>query len=170
MIVIMECGGLTPLFSKPFFDRFDRDAHTNIGLWRQDNWYNPFSSRDRWIYRPDGHSEPKDRLPLLPYNPNDPNYMEKMKVHAKLLAEMIPPLSSPAGGKPLKENTLPSTRKIDLDKDLRYKNNDFWPDNRPKKTPDQQQKKRWLHGDYKDAPYLLTHKLYEKIKDLTQGD
>jgi len=34
----------------------------------------------------------------------------------------------------------------------------------------QQEDKRWLYGDYKDAPYLLTYPLYQKIKGITQGE
>lgn len=31
---------------------------------------------------------------------------------------------------------------------------------RPDKTTEQREGNRWLHGDYKDAPYLMTWRLY----------
>ena len=154
--------------ANPFFGdyqlNFDMDAHKNINLWRG-SWWNPVD----WIYQPDNDNEPKNRLPMLPSQSID---MEKMKVHAKLMAEMIPPLSSPAGGVRLRkfkieENNPDSKYGIDL---MSYRDTNLWPKVRPKKTPQQQGSQRWFHGDYKDAPYLLTHPLYKKIKGITQGE
>ena len=83
---------------------------------------------------------------------------------------MIPPLSSPAGGMRLKafgENKPNPHRGIDLSG---YRNFALWPATRPKKSDRQQEDQRWLHGDYKDAPYLLAHPLYKKIKGIAQGE
>ena len=41
-------------------------------------------------------------------------------------------------------------------------------ENRPGKSKDQRDDKRWLHGDYKDAPFLLTHELYKNIKNISE--
>ena len=42
--------------------------------------------------------------------------------------------------------------------------------NRPKKSDTQKRDKQWLHGDYKDAPFLLTHKMYEQIKRIINNE
>ena len=154
------------LIATPFFYRFDTDEHLHIPFWKMNGWENPNNSVDTsWLYKPDNDPDPSYRLPFLPLDVNDEWYMEKMKVHAKLLAEQIPPLSSPAGGKPL----------INLDQNHRFnlndysENNNLWLSTRPKKSGSQQRDKRWLHGDYKDAPYLLTHPLYRKINKISQG-
>ena len=93
--------------------------------------------------------------------------MAKLRNHAKLLAEMIPPLSSPAGGMRLKLETLPNGRAFDMHL-FPFKDSTLWPDTRPGKSKDQRERKRWLHGDYKDAPFRLTHTLYEKIKIISE--
>ena len=124
--------------------------------------------------RSDNDPEIYNRLPFLPFISIDPydEIMDTIKVHAKLLAEMIPPLSSPAGGMPiaklLYDDPDEEDRAIDL---MSYRDTVLWDSaNRPGKSERQQTLKRWLHGDYKDAPYLLTHKLYEKIKEITEGN
>ena len=150
----------------PFFSQFDDSRHRNISQWRNRSFLrlNPH----RWIYRPNNHNEPKDHLPFLPLDTNDPQHMEKMKVHAKLLAEHITPLSSPAGGKALGIGLI-GGQKFNLNK-APFKNENLWDSaNRPGKSFYQQRDKRWLHGDYKDAPYLLTHPLYREIKKISQG-
>ena len=112
---------------------------------------------------PDGDIEIYNRLPS-----SVPDYtLAKLKNHAKLLAEMIPPLSSPAGGKALSGRKLHSSHKFDL-RNSPFKDADIWPETRPGKSDDQQTYKRWLHGDYKDAPYRLTHKLYEKLTKISE--
>ena len=95
----------------------------------------------------------KERLPMVPMRGES---MDKIKNHAKLMAEMIPPLSSAAGGMSLQkiyERNKHMT--INMNEDG-FKNATLWPTERPKKSRDQQDEKRWLHGDYKDAPFLLT--------------
>ena len=49
-----------------------------------------------------------------------------------------------------------------------FKDATLWPDTRPGKSDRQQTDKRWLHGDYKDAPFRLTHVLYEEIKKISE--
>ena len=93
--------------------------------------------------------------------------MAKLRKHAKLLAEMIPPLSSPAGGQRLLPRTLPDGRAFDLHA-TPFKDATLWPNTRPGKSDRQQTDKRWLHGDYKDAPFRLTHVLYEEIKKISE--
>ena len=90
-----------------------------------------------------------------------------MSNHAKLLAEKIPPLSSAVGGMPLdKLSGGVKTKQFDQ---MDFRDTELWDSsNRPGKSRDQQRNKQWLHGDYKDAPFLLTHKLYEKIKDISK--
>ena len=142
----------TDLVAQPFFKDFNPDRHPTVP-----RWYDP----EAWIYLPDGDIEIFNRLP---YGGNNPN-MERLKNHAKLLAEMIPPLSSPAGGIALKERTVPQDRRFDMHGND-FKNASLWPNTRPKKSDRQQSDKHWLHGDYKDAPFLLTQKLYKKIKEI----
>lgn len=38
---------------------------------------------------------------------------------------------------------------------------------RPDKTTEQREGNRWLHGDYKDAPYLMTWSLYWRFLNPT---
>jgi len=102
--------------------------------------------------------------------------MEKMKVYAKLMAEQIPPLSSAAGGMRLVKfaistdpNNPNQNDKFGFDL-MNYRNTDLWPKKRPKKSDEQERLQRWLHGDYKDAPYLLTHPLYRKITVISKGN
>ena len=143
------------LVAQPFFKDFNPDKHPTVP-----RWYDP----DAWIYLPDGDIEIFNRLP---YGGNEPN-MERLKNHAKLLAEMIPPLSSPAGGARLQLFSLDGDNAqyaTDMNEDA-FKNETLWPNTRPKKSDIQQRNKHWLHGDYKDAPFLLTHKLYKKIKEV----
>ena len=144
----------TDLVAQPFFKDFNPDSHPTVP-----RWYDP----EAWIYLPDGDIEIFNRLP---YGGNDPN-MERLKNHAKLLAEMIPPLSSPAGGKSLSDESIPSIQMFDM-QDNDFKNATLWPETRPKKSSEQQRLKNWLHGDYKDAPFLLANKLYKKINEIIQ--
>jgi hypothetical protein len=122
----------------------------------------------------DGDPAVPERLPSrTPSGAPAVDDMEKVKVHAKLLAEMIPPLSSPAGWVPLTKLTEDPEKKhraIDLDTDPLYKKNALWPEIRLAKVGPQQASKRWFHFDYKEAPYLLTHTLYEKITEITKGE
>jgi hypothetical protein len=90
-----------------------------------------------------------------------------------LLAEMIPPLSSPEGGTRLDIFAeRPNNPYTHRGKDLKdYVIPSLWDSaNRPGKSGSQRTQKRWLHGDYKDAPYRLTYKLYQQIKGITQGE
>jgi pimeloyl-ACP methyl ester carboxylesterase len=166
------------LIENPFFGahllNFDIASHKNIDLWRG-SWFNPVA----WIYQPDGHADPLDHLPHLPFDENDLDHMKKMRVHIKLLAEMTPPLSSPAGGMRLKKfdhdptnpllNPNPKYHHgINL---MDYRNLNLWQSSdRPGKSKPQRDEQRWLHSDYKDAPYLLTHPLYKQIKGIAQGE
>ena len=147
------------LIANPVFKSFDDGEYPNtIPVWHD---------MDDWIYLPDNASPVLARLPRPPFQTKG---MNVIKNHAKLLAEMIPPLSSPAGGRPitlLKKNVLEENRSFDLEESP-YKNTAFWPETRPGKSRDQQDNKRWLHGDYKDAPFLLTQPLYKKIKTISE--
>jgi len=49
-----------------------------------------------------------------------------------------------------------------------YRDTELWPATREGKSEKQQEEQKWLHGDYKDAPFLLTYKMYEKIKDISK--
>jgi len=100
-----------------------------------------------------------DKLPLSLGNAT----MDQIKNYAKILAEAMPPLSGPAGY--YAAHSLPDTKCFNLDNPP-FKNANLWPTSRPGKSNNQQVNQRWLHGDYKDAPYLLTHKFYETIVEL----
>ena len=105
----------------------------------------------------------KERLPMVTMRGES---MDKIKNHAKLLAEMIPPHSSAAGGMELRclKNKEPSSF-FDMNANS-FKNATLWPTDRPGKSRLQKRNKRWLHGDYKDAPFLLTWKLYRQIAEI----
>ncbi len=87
--------------------------------------------------------------------------MNKIKNHAKLLAEMVPPRSNPAGSRKLADNRVKSD-------DMQGYIQKEWPEVRPKVSTSQYS--RWLHGDYKDAPPFLTHELYLKFKEDLDDD
>jgi len=108
----------------------------------------------------------KKRLPMVTMRGES---MDKIKNHAKLMAEMIPPLSSAAGGVKLSylEQNEPENY-FDMNAGS-FRNLSLWPPKRPGKSPDQCSYKRWLHGDYKNAPYLLTYGLYLKIAEIEKG-
>ena len=86
--------------------------------------------------------------------------MNKIKNHAKLLAEMVPPRSNPAGSRPLKAAVSQQNLQS-------WSEKKEWPDPRPEVS--KKRNKRWLHGDYKDAPPFLTHKLYRALKDALEA-
>jgi len=107
-----------------------------------------------------------DRLPLPPFTDDS---MDLVMNHAKLLAEMIPPLSGPAGS--MRSDAVfkkAQSRTVDMN-DNAFKNAGRWPTDRPWKSRDQREEMRWLHGDYKDAPYLLTRHLYVDITNIANG-
>ena len=145
------------LITSSFFKPFDTDVNATIPNW---------TYVDNWIYRADGDIEIYNRLPYIQFQDIG---MAKLKNQAKLLAEMIPPLSSPAGGMAItKLVNLGGGHSIDMNSDT-FKNALLWPTQRPNKTNEQETQKRWLHGDYKDAPYRLTHDLYQRIKGISNG-
>ena len=146
----------TNLVQNPFFKAFNPDAHATVP-----SWWNPAA----WLYLPDGDIEIYNRLPYPQFSDIG---MAKLKNRAKLLAEMIPPLSSPAGGKGLTVLTDPTSNRAYDVNEAPYKNVGLWPETRPQKSIVQQEDKRWLHGDYKDAPFRLTYTLYEKIKEISE--
>ena len=94
--------------------------------------------------------------------------MNKIKNHAKLLAEMIPPLSNPAGTRKLVSKTSKDSKNMQT-----YVNKDNgWPERRPGLKTDAQNN-RWLHTDYISAPPFLTKELYKrfhKIIDPSKGE
>ena len=159
----------TNLIARPFFAPFDNDLHWDVSLWQVPGTHNQLLYHvGRWMYQPEGDPSVMNRLSFLPPQPGD---MKKMQVHAKLIAEMIPPLSSPAGGVPLKKLVIMGGGRSNNLNVLPYKNATLWDSaKRPKKSDKQREEQRWLHGDYKDAPYLLTCQLYKQIKGITQGE
>jgi hypothetical protein len=54
------------------------------------------------------------------------------------------------------------THCIDMDS-ADFKNAALWTVYRDWKSFDQNSRKRWLHGDYKDAPYVLVWRLYDRL-------
>jgi hypothetical protein len=99
------------------------------------------------------------------YDPNQDVLAGNPAALHKLLAEAVPPLSGAAGF--FQSTTIIGTNKcFDLN-NLPFKDANLWPATRPGKSAEQQVKQRWLHGDYKDPAYLLTHCFYDKITELT---
>lgn len=94
----------------------------------------------------------------LPFNQE---LLDKIKNHAKLLAEAIPPRSDAAGSQELM---------IDLEGAEACNMNLWaispkWPSTRTG-ISFSEQNNRWLHGDYKDAPPFLTWTLYKNIRTI----
>ena len=140
------------LIEKPYFRRFDGDSDANVEKWMDQLRF--FSRSPRWIYRPDLSSEVDSRLPAVPFGDAD---MELIKVHAKLLAEAVPPTSNAAGGtKILGDYCSGIKESVDMQKTFQTD----WTKERPDKTAEQCDGERWLHGDYKDAPFCMTWSLY----------
>lgn len=94
----------------------------------------------------------------LPFNQE---LLYKIKNHAKLLAEAIPPRSNAAGTEQMKTGFVVCSS-IDMNK---WVTTGKWISNRVGiSLPDQNN--RWLHGDYKDAPPFLTWTLYKNIRTI----
>jgi hypothetical protein len=89
--------------------------------------------------------------------------MDQIKNHAKILAEAMPPLSGPAGWYEIIR--IPFANKFDINLSD-FKDATLWPTSREGKSSNQETYQRWLHGDYKDAPYLLTYRFYDKLSEL----
>lgn len=151
------------------------DVPTEVADLIERPWFGSFETTDArcptwspvtdWIYKPANDPMVVDRLPFLPIaNGTDPEVMKKVKNHAKLLAEAIPALSGPTGGRHL-ARLAPSARNFDLNSDF-FKQPALWParTDRPSAKRD-----RWLHGDYKDPAYLYVHTLYERCTTSIQG-
>ena len=148
------------LVAWPFFYKFDDETDVNAP-----NWYDKSGTiangaeSPAWIYTEDGDTSVVSRLPPLTYSEAN---LDQIKNHGKLLGEAIPPRSTAAGAE-----------KLDLlgisffDMDTKAKTNPLWPAFRSDKT--KFQNKRWLHGDYKDAPPYLTFWLYLEISNLTDN-
>jgi hypothetical protein len=136
-----------------FFYKYDDLTDNDVPDWA--------NSAD-WIYKPDCDSAVSNRLPFLPLAGAP---MNKIKNHAKLLAEALPPLSGAAGFSQV-VSIVGTNRCFDLN-NAPFKDTSLWPATRPGKSDAQQATKRWLHGDYKDPSYLLTHTFYDKITELT---
>ena len=111
------------LVTEPFFHRFS-DGDAAFPLWGDGSW----------LY---GSTETANaHLPALPLAGSG---IDRIKNHAKVLAEAIPAHSDPAGSNPL--SVLPLLRNIDLDRDCR--DPDHWP-----LREDIEKRDRWLHSDY----------------------
>ena len=83
--------------------------------------------------------------------------MERIKVHAKLLAEAVPPTSNAAGGTEILESDCSGiVKSVDMQDTFQSD----WSQERPGITTNQREHKHWLHGDYKDAPFCMTWSLY----------
>jgi hypothetical protein len=140
----------TQLIANPFFDKFKASADLDIT-----NWVTAAST----LYVNDTANT---NLPLTLESAT----MDQIKCHAKLLGEAIPPLSGPAGSLAVKA-ILDETRAFNM-MDSAFRDTIAWPVVRKGKANDQQTKQRWLHGDYKAAPYLLTYRLYKKFVEIAE--
>ena len=144
------------LIENPFFYIFDDEYDENAPEWQDlDGWGRFWNRSPLWIYMPDNTDCVRDRLPFLPFNQE---LLDKIKNHAKLLAEAIPPRSDAAGSQELM---------IDLEGAEACNMNLWaisqkWPSTRTG-ISFSEQNNRWLHGDYKDAPPFLTWTLYQNI-------
>ena len=142
------------LIQRPFFARFDEGNDPNAPEWGDDvPWWHFAHVHSEWIYSEDRSSDVNSRLPTTPFLATAST--NQIKNHAKLLAECMPALSFAAGGTKM-TNCIPDHMSLDLQG---YVNDNWAP--RPKKPGFQT--KRWLHGDYIDAPPFLTFKLYVDI-------
>ena len=134
------------LIASPIFDCFEKNSDADIPNWP--NAANTLSASDG----------SNSAFPVLPLANGS---MDQIKWHAKLLAEEVPPLSGPAGSIACeKMNT-----KYNL---MDYRDLELWRKDRSGKCSNQRDGQRWLHGDYKDAPYLLTHKLYQEFVTISE--
>ena len=142
-----------------FFYIFDDEYDENAPKWQDlDGWGRLWNLSPLWIYMPDNTDSVRERLPFLPFNQE---LLYKIKNHAKLLAEAIPPRSNAAGTEQMKTGFVVCSS-IDMNK---WVTTGKWISNRVGiSLPDQNN--RWLHGDYKDAPPFLTWTLYKNIRTI----
>ena len=75
----------------------------------------------------------------------------------KLLAEMIPSRTQPAGANPVQKFFPLGGEDRNFDMNNKFQNG--WPSERGNN-------KRWLHSDAREVAYLYIHKLYEKFVEL----
>jgi len=94
--------------------------------------------------------------------------MLKIKNHAKIMAEVMPPLSGPAGSCAIASIENDNPERCHNINDSPFKSLTLWPTDRPTKSRNQIEYKRWLHGDYKDVAYLYVHGLYDMIAEETK--
>jgi hypothetical protein len=137
------------LVAVPFFDPFVDDDDPDIPGWL---------AAAATLHSTNGVAS------VFPLPPLSTASAEQVKWHAKLLAEAIPPLSSPAGG--MAVGKIAERKRAFNLMGPQYRDTALWPDSRDGKTPGQQEDRRWLHGDYKDAPFLLTYRLYRKFAEI----
>ena len=145
------------LIKNPFFKLFDESADGHAPLWiHDDSEVNDI--KPAWIYQTNVTVEVLGHLPFVPLAGAEDG---KILHHAKLLAEMIPPLSNPAGTRKLVSKTSKDSKNMQT-----YVNKDNgWPERRPGLKTDAQNN-RWLHSDYLNAPPYLTMKLYWLFRDV----
>jgi hypothetical protein len=111
------------LIAEPFFHRFS-SGDADFPLWGD----------GAWLYGDTASAN--ERLPGHPF-PGVP--IDRIKNHAKVIAEAIPAHSAPAGSNPL--HVLPLLDNIDMD--TVFRDPASWPD-----RDDSEKRDRWLHGDY----------------------
>jgi hypothetical protein len=142
----------SPVFiAKPFFKRFSTESDENIAGW---------ANSIEWLYRPAGDPVVADKLPQGSFANQT---IAKIKNHAKIMAESMPPLSGPAGSSALATISSSTPERCHNINDPPFKCLTLWPTARPTKSANQIEYRRWLHGDYKDVAYLYVHGLYDKI-------
>ncbi len=136
--------------------------------------FRPFESEDArcpkwekaetWLYRPDGDPDVRKRLPALPFTsePAEAARIELIKSHAKLLAEAIPSLSGPVGGRALTRLDL-LAQNINMQEKCR--DPALWPARAETEKPG-----RWLHSDYKNAAHVYVYRLYQHCSKLIDGE
>jgi len=147
-----------------FRDSSLRDTNTPIA----GPMFGAFEARDdrcklwdkaSWLYAPDGSADVQARLSHYPLTPagTDTNWLNRIKNHAKLLAEAIPSLSGPVGGSPLDK-----VKNVNMHSACR--DAAFWPARDEVDKPN-----RWLHGDYKNPAYAYVYRLYDQCTRIIEG-
>ena len=111
------------IVQEPFFRRFST-GDSDFPLWLNGSW----------LYGPEGIANP-----YLPALPPQPQAVDQLKNHAKILGEAVPAHSAPTGSRSLPN--IPLLSNIDLDEVFR--DDTFWP---VRAHPGKRD--RWLHGDY----------------------
>jgi hypothetical protein len=129
---------LDSLTHEPFFHRFS-SGDSDFPTWGDGSWlYGDAATANA-------------HLPRVPFANAS---MDKIKNHAKVIAEAIPAHSAPAGSNPLP--VFPLLQNVDLDREVRDPSH--WP-----QRDDPAKRDRWLHSDYMKPALSHVSKFYKHL-------